>query len=274
MDGFAIYRRTQKITMLTRKSGIGNIKESIIYEDEEIIVCHKSSGIATQTSKTGEQDMESLLKNYLKSPYIGIVHRLDQPVEGLLVFAKNKQAAAELSRQNAGTAMSKKYYAVVVTEGKCMDTEIHTLTDYLIKNGKENTSRVAGENEKGSKDAKKAELSYEVIKVREGLGKQDAGRSEDDRDSRILRTALARITLKTGRHHQIRVQMAHAGMPLLGDMKYGNQCSKEISRAENIRNVALCACSLTFFHPKTGRKMNFEIEPSGEAFAAFFPVNS
>lgn len=273
--------------MLARKSGIKDIKESIIYEDADIIVCHKKSGIATQTSKAGEQDMESLLKNYLKTPYVGIVHRLDQPVEGLLVFAKNKQAAAELSRQNVGTSMSKKYYAVVVVEEttdekiaqnaenvQCEENDrninTHILTDYLIKNGKENTSRVAGENEKDSKDAKKAELSYEIIKILETRGVDNEDDKKSNENNKLPQVALARITLKTGRHHQIRVQMSHAGMPLLGDAKYGNDCSKQISRERNIRNVALCAYSLTFSHPKTGKKMNFEIEPSGEAFRPFF----
>lgn len=246
-----------------------DIKQSILYEDEDIIVCHKNPGIAVQTSKMGEQDMESLLKNYLRTPYLGIIHRLDQPVEGLLVFAKNKQAAAGLSRQNAGSAMSKQYYAAVfIKDAEAVSTKTahagavgerasrvageHTLVDYLIKNGRENTSRVAGEKEKNSKDARRAELSYEIIKVRED------------------KTALVRISLKTGRHHQIRVQMAHAGMPLLGDGKYGDTDSQTISAVKHIRNVALCAYSLTFSHPRTGKRMRYEIEPSGEAFSVFF----
>ena len=232
-----------------------DIAKYIIYEDKDIIICHKPAGIAVQTARPGEADMESALKNYLHSPYIGIIHRLDQPVEGLLVFAKNQKAAGALSRQNQGMSMSKIYYAVAAINDMEADVELQkerVLLHYLVKDGKTNTSKVAAEK---TREAKKAELVYQVMQT---------GDSE---------TALIRIQLKTGRHHQIRVQLSHIGMPLLGDGKYGSGYSKELSRNKNIKNVALCACSLSFFHPDNKKKMEFMIEPAGEAFIPFLPIN-
>lgn len=245
-------------------------KEDIIYEDQEIIVCRKRAGIATQTARLGEADMVSALKNYLKTSYLAVVHRLDQPVEGVLVFAKNKKAAANLSSQNAKQSMSKVYYAVILLQitaqngdtmaQKCEEKmaawetgKEYILVDYLLKDGKSNTSKVV---DAAVAEAKRAELTYEILKL---LPSEEGGQR-----------ALVRIRLKTGRHHQIRVQMANAGMPLLGDSKYGKEETKEFSRAHGIKNVALCAYHLEFAHPVTGKRMEFDTEPVGEAFCSFF----
>ena len=126
-------------------------KEDILYEDNYIIVCRKRAGIATQTARLGEPDLESALKNYWKIPYVAVIHRLDQPVEGILAFARTREAAAGLSRQSAGQVMNKKYYAVVMM-GECGKENI--LVDYLQRNGRENTSRVVS---KDAKDAKRAD---------------------------------------------------------------------------------------------------------------------
>ena len=235
-------------------------EDNIIYEDEQILVCHKPSGIATQTAKLGCPDMDSCIKNYLKSPYLGVVHRLDQPVEGILVFGKTKEAAAKLSTQS----MEKHYYAVVLTDslrfsiedGKTVGIE-HTLVDYLVRDGKSNTSRIAKKNEK---DAKRAELVYCILEEK----KKDEG---DE-----MSCLLVDILLKTGRHHQIRVQMAHAGMPLYGDIKYGSESSVKQSIKSNKKEVALCAYSLSFLHPKTGKRMEFSILPKADIFQDFHPV--
>lgn len=232
----------------------------ILYEDKEIIVCHKKAGIAVQTARLGEPDLETALKNYLKTSYVAVVHRLDQPVEGILVFAKTKGAAAELSRQNKGQMMNKKYYAVALMEKTDLTGGEHVLVNYLQKDSKGNISRIV---EPDKKEGKRSELSYEIIRSKGAL--QLDGNQE---------TALIRVLLKTGRHHQIRIQMANAGMPLLGDGKYGSEKSKTYSRKENIKNVALCAYSLGFYHPSTGKKMEFKIMPSGEAFLPFLPINS
>ena len=222
----------------------------ILYEDKDIIVCHKPAGIATQTARVGQADMVSELTNYLKSVdanlkkplYVGVIHRLDQPVEGILVFAKNKAAAANLSGQASGDAMKKEYLAIVCGENFPQAGE---LEDYLLKDGKTNTSRIVPPEIKGAKEAR---LSYEILK--EGP----------------YGTALARIRLYTGRHHQIRVQMADAGMPLLGDRKYAGEAAAALSLRLGVREIALCAYQLEFTHPKTGKRMQFEIEPEGMAF--------
>lgn len=239
-------------------------REDILYEDGQIIVYHKHSGIAVQTAKLGECDVVSLIKNYLKTPYAAVIHRLDQPVEGVLVFAKNKGAAADLSKQ----AMEKRYYAVASVSKESPDIHMENgsgketvLVDYLLKNGKDNTSYIS---RKEVKDAKRAELSYRVIRMmKEQKEYEDMGRAP----------ALLEICLKTGRHHQIRVQLSHAGMPLLGDMKYGDEDTKRISRGMGVNNVALCAYSLTFLHPVSNKKMNFKITPEGTAFQPFLPIN-
>lgn len=222
----------------------------ILYEDKDIIVCRKPAGIATQTTRIGQADMVSEISNYLKMnnpdlrtpPYVGVVHRLDQPVEGILVFAGNKAAAANLSRQAAGDGMKKEYLAVVCGENFPQAGE---LKDYLLKDGKTNTSRVVPSEVKGAKEAR---LSYEILE--EGLDG----------------TALAKIRLYTGRHHQIRVQMANAGMPLLGDRKYAGEAVAALALQLGVREVGLCAYRLAFTHPGTGERLQFEIEPEGAAF--------
>lgn len=220
------------------------MKENIIYEDKEILVCHKPAGLATQTGKVGQKDLVSEIKNYLgNSPYLGVVHRLDQPVEGLLVFAKTPFAAKELSRQLSDGILNKQYFAIVLGKGFPKETK---LENYIVKDNKTNMSKVADAKEPG---AKRAELSAKTLSYIEEKG-----------------IALVAVKLYTGRHHQIRVQLANAGFPLLGDTKYGTEESIRRSKELEVRNVALCACSLTFRHPKTGKIMEFQIEPHGVCF--------
>lgn len=216
-------------------------KLDIIYEDNDIILCHKPAGVATQTKRLGQQDMESLLKNYRakkgESPYIGVVHRLDQPVEGIMVFAKNQKAAANLSKQVKERVIGKHYYAVsshvaVEVEG--------VLEDYLLTDKKINFTKVV---DAGTKDARKAKLEYEAVETK------------DDK-------TLFDIKLHTGRQHQIRVQMAHMGCPLIGDAKYGEGQKGE--------QLALCSYRLNFKHPTTGKSMDFSITPCSPTFHAFF----
>lgn len=224
----------------------------ILFEDPHVIVCYKPSGIPTQTAKLGAPDMVSLLKNYLyknqkekKEPYVAVVHRLDQPVEGILVFAKTPFAAKELSRgMQQGGGFGKYYKAVLCGVPASLEGR---LEDYLVKDGKTNTSRVADATEK---DAKKAVLFYEVL---ETFGEGDQRRS------------LVRVKLDTGRHHQIRVQMAHMGCPIWGDTKYGMQEGSGNLRS-GWQQIALCAYRLEFVHPKTKKAMTFEIEPKGQGF--------
>ena len=227
-----------------------NIEDMIIFEDDDILVCHKAAGIAVQNARIGAADMESSLKNYLALknpktvPYLGIVHRLDQPVEGVLVFAKNKKAAAGLTKQITTGNIVKEYLAVTDRiPGKYKGG----LEDYLKKNGKTNTSEVVSQKMNG---AKKAVLDYEVL--------------EELVDERIStgRRVLIKVQLGTGRHHQIRVQMAHAGMPLLGDRKYNPGETSGFP-------LGLCSCRLVFRHPINGKKMEFRVTTKGESFAGF-----
>ena len=251
------------------------MRSKIIYEDESLIVVHKPSGLATQTSKLGQQDLVSEIKNYLSinsinpinkkqetgsknkigEPYVGLIHRLDQPVEGILVLAKNEFAAAQLSTQITKDEMKKCYYAFVY--GKPKETN-GIFEDYVLKDAKTNSSKVVSKNTK-DRDVKRAELNYQCLKTVEKL----PGISGEDV---LLTASLMDIQLKTGRHHQIRVQFSHAGIPLLGDNKYGTAESIEASGKINLKNVALCAYRLEFIHPKTKKKMHIQIEPEAEIF--------
>lgn len=215
----------------------------ILYEDRHLLVCRKPAGIPVQSARVGEKDMVSILRNYRNerehNTYIGLVHRLDQPVEGVMVFAKTKEAAADLSRQVTDGRMKKQYLAVVC--GKPARKEGH-LVDDLLKDGRTNTSSIVKE---GTKGAKRAELTYVIRGEADGY-------------------ALAEIQLLTGRHHQIRVQMAGAGMPLAGDRKYHAGPG-----AEAAKYVALAAHRLTFTHPAKKKPMSFEAKPEGELFHVF-----
>ena len=257
-------------------------KEQILYEDKDIIVCYKPAGIATQTAKIGQRDMVSEVSNYLGTP-VKLVHRLDQPVEGILVFAKSQKAAGELSRQITSNEMEKYYYAVVAlnsepnvtvldetdsVQDKAGKTEYTeggneiTLINYLCKDSKTNTSSVVSAEKTG---AKRAELQYKLlsrISVRDFV-------SESLTDFQNIDIALARIKLLTGRHHQIRVQMSHTGKPLLGDYKYADEKTKNLSEQLNQKNVALCAYKLSFAHPITGEKMSFQRDPESAIFQNF-----
>ena len=238
-------------------------KPDIIYEDNDIIVCYKPAGIATQTRRIGQQDMESFIRNYRAAknepPYVGIVHRLDQPVEGVMVFAKNQKAAASLSRQIKEHTTEKYYRAASRGQGvsgTAVEEEEawHTLTDYISFDKRTNTSKITSEKDRL---AKKAVLQYRVISVtpdRDGF-KNECIRTEFD------------IKLLTGRHHQIRLQLAHIGYPLIGDTKYGKPASNNSGTGSKSgrtgggvrEQLALCSYKLVFDHPATGERMTFEL---------------
>ena len=214
-----------------------SIEDMIIFEDKDILVCHKAAGIAVQNARIGAADMESSLKNYLALkntetvPYLGVVHRLDQPVSGILVFARTPAAAKNLNQQLQNDQFEKYYQAVVC--GALPDSG--TLTDYLVKDGRTNTSRICSKNTPG---AKKAVLSYEILETSEVTG-----------------LSVVQIHLGTGRHHQIRVQMAGVGAPLWGDNKY----NPEFVNKRGYFPIALRAFRLSFCHPTTGKRMEFEV---------------
>ncbi len=288
----------------------------ILFEDNDIIVCHKKSGIPVQSARIGQKDMVSILNNHLaeqaectrgsskaKQPQqIYVVHRLDQPVEGVIVFAKNKKAAAGLGRQITDGSMKKQYQAVVcVTQkgqelldvksvGSSIDVcaqkqadssfadkkKNYYLVDYLAKDGRTNRSEVVQQDHP---DAKRAELAFSVLN--DGRRAAD-GNWQERTDGVKMRYARVAIDLKTGRHHQIRVQMAHAGLPLYGDQKYHPDWQEYVLDQEETENelfgffgsapakknpsLALCSVRLVFEHPVTGKKMQFETKPTTEAF--------
>ena len=202
-------------------------------------------------------DLESSLKNYLamqdgggrRIPYLAVIHRLDQPVEGILVFGKTPEAAKSLSAQITAGKMEKIYLAVTYGKQAEAGKKEKVLEDYLKKDGKSNTSSVVNAHTPG---AKKARLSYEVL--------GEAVDAISGKKKGVLTWIL--VILHTGRHHQIRVQMAHAGMPLAGDRKYGAGTNVTIGAG----SLALCAASLTFFHPVTGKVMKFVTKPEGTEF--------
>lgn len=241
-------------------------KPDIIYEDNDIIVCYKPAGIATQTRRIGQQDMESFIRNYRAAKneplYVGIVHRLDQPVEGVMVFAKNQKAAASLSRQIKEHTTEKYYRAASRGQGvsgtdKKEDNHApawHTLTDYISFDKRTNTSKITSEKDRL---AKKAVLQYRVISVTP---------DRDGSQNECIKTEFD-IKLLTGRHHQIRLQLANIGYPLIGDTKYGKPASNNSGTGSKSgrtgggvrEQLALCSYKLVFDHPATGERMTFEL---------------
>lgn len=288
----------------------------ILYEDEAVLVVWKPVGMESQSSRGFDVDMVSEIKRYLSTkkagdnhnlstkavePYVGVIHRLDKPVSGVMVYAKTKEAAGALSRKVSEGGMHKKYLTVLC--GKPVDN-VEKHVDYLLKDEKENTSRIV---DMGTKGGKRAELICRAVETKtvEPYGE----------------LTLAEIELLTGRHHQIRVQMSGHGMPIWGDNRYnpafqsGNQAGTGAKAADQIAgtrqqtsvpgavcgsetagqnagesrpagfrrhsglaarrarvpkaDVALAAFELTFTHPVTGESMTFRHEPSGGIFRQF-----
>lgn len=211
------------------------MKPDIIYEDDGMIICRKPAGVLAQGSRSFDADMVSMLMTYRRKKgedtYIGVINRLDRPVEGLMVFAKSSRDAARLNRLMQQDTFNKTYIAVV---WGCIDAVEGTLTDYLVKNAGSNTSHVASEGEPG---AKRAELNYRVIGGLDGM-------------------SVVRIQLVTGRHHQIRVQFASRGHALVGDAKYGSNSNIAGRLVLANGQIALCACAVDV----AGR--HYETEPS------------
>lgn len=213
---------------------------NVIYEDNHIIVVEKPVNIPSQADKTGDIDMLTIIKSYLKEKYnkpgevyLGLVHRLDRPTGGIMVFAKTSKAASRLSEQIRNKDFHKQYLCIV--DGK-LEEKKGTFKDYLVKNEKTNMSRIA---KKTDKDAKEAILDYEVLNYNDEIN-----------------LSVVKVDLHTGRHHQIRVQFASRNHSLCGDQKYG-------TRGRG-KQLALWAYSLSILHPITKERMTFEIEPKHE----------
>lgn len=225
------------------------MKVKILHEDNDIIVCIKPHGMPSQSDKSIDEDMVSYIKNYIyerqetnEEPYVAITHRLDRPVVGVMVFAKNIEAAADLNRQIAEGSICK-YYQAVLT-GELPDWE-GTLVDYMVYDKKNNISKIVPE---GTEGAKLAELDYEVLDVYET-------------DEGILSYVLIRLI--TGRHHQIRAQVAARNAGIWGDTKYN---SKFKNTKKGYKQIGLYSTRLEFTHPTTKEHMIFKNEPEGDAF--------
>lgn len=211
-------------------------KVKVVYEDNHVIVVIKPAGVPSQADKSGDVDMLSLVKEYIKEKYnkpgavyLGLVHRLDRMTSGLMVFAKTSKAASRLSNNIREGDFKKEYLAAVT--GNLQGSG--KLENYLFKDERTNTSQVVTENKK---NAKLAKLEYNVV----------GNTTHKDVDYTYVR-----IKLYTGRHHQIRVQFSHIGHPLYGDIKYGGIKGE----------LALVACSLKFIHPTKDDVMEFEYMP-------------
>lgn len=208
----------------------------IVYEDNHIIVVVKEQNVPCCEDESKDLDLLNIIKNYIKvrdekpgNVYIGLVHRLDRPTGGVMVFAKTSKAAARLSEQMKNGDFQKIYYAVLTG---ILPKKKQTLTNYLKKNPINNMVYVCGQTVAG---AKFAELEYSVIEEQAGL-------------------SLTEIKLHTGRTHQIRVQTSHLGYPVYGDMRYGGENAVK-------GNLALWATSLSFTHPVTKERLTFKVEP-------------
>lgn len=233
-----------------------NTSLNILYEDNYIIVCIKPCGVPTQSRKTTIPTMESLVKTYLYNhspekgePYLAVIHRLDQPVVGILLFAKTPFAARELNKQLQQQGFGKYYRALV---NNTPPKEEDTLENYMIKNGKTNTSAICTSNTPG---AKLARVHYKIVK--EGQGNSNWGRRffENPPSPPSSFPVELEIHLDTGRHHQIRVQLAHIGCPIIGDTKYNPQSRQ----SDNWQQICLCAYKLTFHHPKTNKLLQLSL---------------
>ena len=208
----------------------------ILHEDNHIIVVLKPQNVPSCEDESKDKDMLTVIKEYIKiknnkpgNVYVGLVHRLDRPTGGVMVFAKSSKAASRLSEQMRTGDFEKKYYTVLV--GTPRESKA-TLTNYMKKNPINNMVYVCPQTVEG---AKFAELEYRVMQEIGGY-------------------SLTEVKLHTGRTHQIRVQMAHMGTPVFGDMRYGGENAKK-------GKLALWATSLSFTHPVSKERLCFKVEP-------------
>ena len=213
-----------------------------VYEDNHLLVVVKPQGQLTQSDETGDLSLQDECKQYIKEKYqkpgevyLGLVHRLDRPVGGLVAFARTSKAASRLSEQLRVHHMEREYLAVV--EGESLPAR-GDLRDWLLQ-GEDGLVRVVPE---GTPGAKEARLRYERVGARDG-------------------TALVHLRLETGRKHQIRVQLSHLGYPIRYDMRYGH--------GERGRDIALFGAVLRLTHPTLKKEMTFTACPENPAFRPY-----
>ena len=218
----------------------------IVFEDDHLLIINKPAGILSQEDHTGDPDVLSLCKQYLSqkadatnNPFVGLLHRLDRPVSGLMLLAKNRNAADHLSQQIRNRTIQKTYWAV--TSGDPPANGV--LTHHLLKDRDKNIVETVSPDQKKGKEAI---LSFARLEKKEDLN-------------------LLSIHLQTGRPHQIRVQLAEEGYPIWGDYKYG------LNQPDG-REMALRAVELVFDHPKSRQEMRFELAPSNSEPWSIFSI--
>lgn len=208
----------------------------VIYEDNHIIVVEKAAGEIVQGDKTGDKPLSEIIKEYLKEKYnkpgnvfCGVVHRIDRPVSGLVIFAKTSKALERLNRMLRDGEIHKTYHALV--EGHPENPEA-TLVNYLVSDGRINKTFIS---DSANSNAKPAKLKYRVIKT-------------------FDRYSLLEIELLTGRKHQIRAQLSAMGHPIKGDLKYGAR------RSNPDGGISLQAHKIQFIHPVSKQPIDIELE--------------
>ena len=223
---------------------------TVVYEDNHIIIVNKTSSEIVQGDKTGDTPLSEIVKQYIKKKYdkpgnvyLGVTHRLDRPVSGLVVFAKTSKALSRLNEMFRNNDVKKTYWAVVKNAPKEMEGQ---LVNYMVKNEKQNKSYAYPREVPGSK---KAILNYRVI-----------GHSTN--------YYLLEVDLKTGRHHQIRCQLAKMGCPIKGDLKYGS------ARSNPDGSICLHARRIQFIHPVSKEEINIAAPlPAGGVWDAFKDID-
>jgi len=223
-----------------------SIERQILYQDNHIIILNKLPSQIVQGDKTGDEPLSEILKKYIKEKYhkpgevfLGVVHRLDRPVSGVVLFARTSKALSRLNEMLKERTIKKIYWAVVKNQPP--EKSGH-LIHYLFRDEKKNKSFIVSENRK---DAKKAELIYHLLK------------SSDNYH-------LLEIELLTGRHHQIRAQLAHIGCPIKGDLKYG------FPRTNPDASIHLHSRRIEFLHPVKKEQVAIEAAPPDEPLWNYF----
>lgn len=206
------------------------LEKQILFEDNHLIIINKRSSQIVHSDKTGDVSLEEMVKHYLKTKYnkpgnvyCGLVHRLDRPVSGVVMFAKTEKALVRLNKMMKEHQIHKTYWAIVRNNNIKPKA---TLVNFLIRNEKQNKTYVTKDTNKG----KYAELDYEVLKKSDNY-------------------QLLKVNLKTGRHHQIRVQLSNIGCPIKGDLKYG------FERSNKDASISLHARQVEFLHPVKKEQM-------------------
>ena len=236
----------------------------VVYEDNHIIIVNKQSGEIVQGDKTGDRPLSDIVKDYLKEKYqkpgtvfLGVVHRLDRPVSGLVVFARTSKALVRLNKMFAEGEVHKTYWAIVRSEKRevrsekfCDDGEWHVLENWLVRNEKQNKSYAY---DRECPNAKKAILKYRTIAHSDNY-------------------TLLEVNLMTGRHHQIRCQLAAMGCPIKGDLKYG------APRSNSDGSISLMSRRIEFVHPVSKEQIVVEaplpVDPLWQTFRLFCTIES